>query len=281
MDRSQLKYLVKKHNINPRRQNGQNFLSNPGITKKLLESAELNSDDTVLEIGAGLGAVTAELATTAKKVIAVEMDRDFIPVLNNLKKANNNLEIINKNIFDINFVETGRDLSLQNGHFKLISNLPFNITSKVFRHFLEHGPQPSLISVIIQKEVAERITAKPGDMSILSASIQLFGEPKIEKIVKKSQFWPQPEVDCAILTVKNIKNPANISDISLFFRLLRIGFSSKRKKLASNIANGLKIDKEIATKKLKSIGLTENARAQELSMEKWVLAFDLFKSFMI
>lgn len=283
MEREQLKYLLKKYKLHPRRENGQNFLINPAVVKKLIQAADLNSDDVILEIGAGLGALTAELCKNAKTVIAVEQDRNFIPVLNKLKQANQNLEIINEDIFKINFVEIMSN-PLIGGTFiqyKIVANLPFNITSLVFRHFLENGPMPESMAVIIQKEVADRITAKPGQMSLLSVAVQLFGQPKIEKIVTKNNFYPQPEVDCAVLTLKNIKEPKNINDVKAFFGFLHIAFAAKRKKLANNLANGLKISKETVEKGVREVNLSENTRAQELSLKEWLKMFDHFKSFMI
>jgi 16S rRNA (adenine1518-N6/adenine1519-N6)-dimethyltransferase len=272
MDRKELNYLLKKYHLHPKRENSQNFLINPQTVKKLIESAEISKNDVVLEIGAGLGALTSELCLKAKRVIAVEIDKNFLPVLENLSKANKNLEIINQDIFKT---------KIKNEKYKIVSSLPYNITSLFFRHFLENEFRPELIAVIIQKEVAERIVARPGQMSLLALSVQLFGEPKIAKIVPKSDFWPKPEVESAILTVKNIKKPENIEDLRLFFRLLHIGFSAKRKKLSNNLQNGLKIEKKAIEEIIKKAKLNENCRAQELSLEQWLWIFDCTKKFML
>lgn len=279
MDLSQLKYLLNKYNLKPRRQNGQNFLISDKIVEKIIATANLTKKDTVLEIGAGFGAITSELCKQAGRVIAVEQDRDLMPILNKLALANKNLTIINADIFQA-------DLKiLKNKKFKIVANIPFNITSLVFRHFLEHGPRPQTISVLIQKEVAERIVADAGQHSLLSLSVQLFGIPKIEKLVKRSCFYPEPNVDCAVLSI-NVKNDHVITskgskDLKKFFRLLKIGFSAKRKKLANNIANGLTKDKENVENILKMAKISENTRAQELSIKKWLTIFDLVKQFMI
>lgn len=272
MDLKELNYLLKKYHLRPKRENSQNFLINPLTVKKLIESAEINNEDAVLEIGAGLGALTSELCLKAKKVIAVEIDKNFLPILSNLAKANKNLEIINQDIFKA---------KLKDQKYKIVSSLPYNITSLFFRHFLENEFRPELISVIIQKEVAERIIAKPGQHSLLSLSVQLFGEPKIIKIIPKKDFWPKPEVESAILVVKNIKNPENIDDLKIFFRLLHIGFSAKRKKLSNNLENGLKIDKKTVQLGFKELYLNENCRAQELSLQQWMRIFDYTKKFML
>lgn len=268
MDQSELKYLLNKYHLKPRRESGQNFLVNDLVVKDLIKAGELSKEDTVLEIGAGLGALTVELCAKAKRVVAVEQDRNFLPALKKLASANKNLEIINADIFKVDFAK----IKLKN--FKIISSLPYNITSLVFRHFLEYGPRPSLMAVIVQKEVAERICARPGEHTLLSLSVQLFGEPKIVKIISKNNFFPVPEVDSAILVVKNIKQPENIKDIKKFFRLLRVGFSQKRKKLSNNLQNGFKITKEESEKMLKLAKLNDNCRAQELSLAEWRLLFD-------
>jgi 16S rRNA (adenine1518-N6/adenine1519-N6)-dimethyltransferase len=238
------------------------------MVKKLIDSAELTKDDTVLEIGPGLGALTPDLCAQAKRVLAVELDRNFLPILKNLSGVNKNLEVINSDIFKVNFKEIGLN------NFKIVSSLPYNITSLVFRYFLETGPRPQLMAVIVQKEVAERICAKPGHHTLLSLSVQLFGEPKIAHIIPRDDFQPVPEVDSAILLIKNIKQPENIKDIKKFFQLLRVGFSAKRKKLSNNLQNGLKLDKKQVEKMLISAKLNSNCRAQELSLKDWILLFD-------
>lgn len=275
MDRQQLDYLLKKHHLQARRESSQNFLVNDQVVEKLIQSADVNDQNIVLEIGPGLGAVTAELCKIAKKVIAVEQDWNFLPVLNNLAKANKNLEIINQDIFKVDFN------FLKNKNFKIVTSLPFNITSIFFRYFLEHGPRPQVISAIIQKEVAERIIAQEGGHSLLSLSIQMFGEPKIEKIVSKNCFFPKPRVDCAILSLKNIGKPVEISDLKAFFRFLRVGFSAKRKKLSNNLENGLKISKPDMENVLVKLGLTPNARAQELTLKSWIGLFDHLRKYVL
>jgi len=283
MDRQQLDYLLKKHHLQARRESSQNFLVNDQVVAKLIKSADVNDQDIVLEIGPGLGAVTAELCKIAKKVIAVEQDWNFLPVLNNLAKANNNLEIINQDIFKVDFNNVGNAhvRSVRDKKFKIVTSLPFNITSIFFRYFLEHGPRPQVISAIIQKEVAERIIAQEGNHSLLSLSIQMFGEPKIEKIVSKNCFFPKPRVDCAILSLKNIGKPKEISDLKAFFRFLRVGFSAKRKKLSNNLENGLKISKKEVEETLEKIGLSLNSRAQELSLKSWIGMFDHLRKYVL
>lgn len=279
MDKSELNYLLKKYHLNPKRENGQNFLVNQNTVEELIKAADLKADDIVLEIGSGFGVVTSSLCQKVKKVIAVEIDAVFLPVLHNLASVNKNLEIINKDIFKVDLLKI-----INNQKFKIVSSLPYNITSLFFRNFLEHGPRPELISVIIQKEVAERITAKPGRHSLLSLSVQLFGEPKIMRIIPKSDFFPKPDVESAILQVKVGNSHArSVPDIDLkrFFKLLRVGFAAKRKKLSNNLANGLKIEKNVITIGFKKLGLSENCRAQELSLKQWLWIFDYTKKFML
>ncbi|MFH0819049.1 MAG: 16S rRNA (adenine(1518)-N(6)/adenine(1519)-N(6))-dimethyltransferase RsmA [Patescibacteria group bacterium] len=265
-----LKYLLNKYKIKPRRESGQNFLVNDQIAKKIITAAEVNKEDIILEIGSGLGAMTPYLCAVAKKVITVEQDRNFIPILNQLKPVCPNLEIINSDIFKVNLEKN----NILNGKFKIVANLPYNITSLIFRYFLEHGPRPSVMSVLVQKEVAERIVAKPGQLSKLAISVQLFGEPKIVQIVPKKDFFPEPKIDSAILLINNICLPSNIYDIKKFFRIINIGFSSKRKTLANNLSVGLKLDKKEAISLLQKSNINVNCRAQELSLEQWGIIVD-------
>lgn len=272
MNKSELLYLLKKHNIRPKRQAGQNFLINDQIIKKIIKNADLDKNDVVLEIGAGLGNLTLALAKNCKKVIAVEPDKEIFPVLEKLSKANKNIIPINQGIFNIDFLKIQE---IKSNNYKIISNLPYQITSHVFKHFLQHGPRPKSMTVMVQKEVGERICAQPGKHSLLSLGVQFYSDPKIAFFVPKNNFYPQPKVDSAVLCLKNIKPKYNI-DEKEFFRVLRIGFSAKRKKLVNNLENGLKLGKNNLILVFSQLKIHENTRPQDLSLKQWISLIDAF-----
>lgn len=254
--------LLKKYNLRPKKYMGQNFLIDKNVLDKILKNAELKPNDIVLEIGAGLGTLTIPLAKKVKKVIAIEKDKELARILKNELKNKNikNVKIIDGDILKL----TTNDLQLTT-NYKVVANLPYYITSPVIRKFLEEKNPPKLMVLTLQKEVAERICAKPPKMNILAISVQLYSIPKIVKIIKKEKFWPKPKVDGAIIKIKRKKKIPNI-DIELFFKIVKAGFSSPRKKLKNNLQKFLK-PKEI--KKIKSL-LDFNKRAEEIELSQWV-----------
>lgn len=269
MNQEELLYLLQKNNISLKKEFGQNFLINDDVTKKIVELADLNKDDTVLEIGAGLGNLTIELANKVKKVIAVEPDRTVFPVLENLTKIAKNIIPIQQGIFNIDFSR----LQLNDGTFKIVSNLPYQVTSHVFKQFLQHGPRPKSMTVMVQKEVAERICAKKRQHSLLSLSVQFYSDPEIVLNVPKTDFFPSPKVDSSVLMLAKIQPKYTLNEKE-FFRVLRVGFAAKRKKLGNNLENGLRLGKKSIFSIFKTLNISENARAQELDLKTWKLLFD-------
>ncbi len=178
------------------------------------------------------------------------------------------MEVVNEDILKLDFLPIIEKYSLGK-KYKVVSNIPYYITSPLIKLFLESENQPELIVFLAQKEVAERICAKAGDMSILALGAQIYGEPEIVGYVDKSSFYPEPKVDSAILKIKNIKRDFPESYYKNFFRIVKIGFSAKRKKLSNNLAGGLHIDKEEAKKILLASKINPNCRAQELDLESW------------
>jgi len=257
-----MKEILEKYGIKPSKRLGQNFLVDKSVLKKILEAAELSSKDVVLEIGPGLGILTVELAKRVKKVIAVEKDKKMCKVLLEMLDAGNvrNVKVVNKDILKI------PDYELRITDYKLIANLPYYITSPVIRKFLEANPPaggPKLMVLMVQKEVAQRICAKPGNMSILAVAVQFYAFPKIISYVSKKSFWPQPKVDSAVLKIVPRKSMLlSAPSRDKFFELVKTGFSSKRKMLKNN----LKIEENA----LKKIGLNPKARAENLSVEDWL-----------
>ncbi len=285
--------------IHPDKSRGQNFLKDKNILAKIIDAGELKSSDTVLEIGAGTGVLTAELAKQVKKVVSFEIDKKLIPVLQENLKDFDNVEIFNESILECHPRESG-DLGKSGSlwipacagmtdamltKYKLIANIPYNITSAILEKFLSVERPPELIVLLVQKEVAERVCANPGEMSILSVMAQYYGEPKIIACVPPSAFWPVPKVDSAILKIVINRHPELVSgshemlkqvqhDAVRFFSIVKAGFSQRRKMLKNNLrALG---DEKIIAAAMRKAGIGEKARAQELTVEQWV---DLAKKF--
>ncbi|MFH1225721.1 MAG: 16S rRNA (adenine(1518)-N(6)/adenine(1519)-N(6))-dimethyltransferase RsmA [bacterium] len=271
MSSYQIKQFCSLHHIKPRREQGQNFLIDKNILAKIVETAGLKKDDVVLEVGAGLGVLTKELASRAKKVIAIEQDKKLFAVLEKELAGFKNVELINQDVFKVDFTDL-KD-------FKIVSNLPYNITSLFLRHFLSQSAsrrtQPNEMVLLVQKEVAKRIIARPPQMSLLAVSVQYYGQPKIISMVKNNSFWPIPAVDSAILKISNIKkiNPSAGGEDKEFFKLVKIGFANKRKQLPNNLANGFGLTKPKSVDWLVKAGFNPKIRAQELSIDDWLTLF--------
>ena len=255
--------------IKPTRGAGQNFLIDSSILDDLLEAAEIKKSDCVLEIGSGFGALTIALAQKAKQVVAVEKDPRIFEALEKIVESYENVKLINDDILRLQTIH----YKLLTTRYKLVANLPYSITSAVLRKFTEEAPKPSVMVVMVQKEVAERICAMPGEMSLLSVAIQFYAKPEIVKIISREAFWPEPEVDSAIIKLKVhkvIKFIKSGVDEKKFFQIVHIGFSSRRKQLQNNLAAGLRITNEKAREILVQVGFDQKIRAQELSVEDWI-----------
>ncbi len=291
----QTKELCRLYDIKPARSKGQNFLIEEKIYDDIVDAADLKSDDVVLEVGPGLGFLTAKLAKKAKRVIAVELDNKLAEVLHiglmaqgiNPAKSSEvgilpeaklfdrvkNVEVINEDI--LQFINKP---SFAKGGYKIVANLPYNITSIFLRKFLsETENKPELTVLMLQKEVAERIIAKPGKLSLLAISVQCYAKPEIIQIVAKENFWPEPKVDSAVVKISLYPKPfLNKEKEKDFFQLVKFGFSAKRKMLKNNLAAGFKINQNEAENKITAAGFNPKIRAQELSVSDWLKLFKYF-----
>jgi 16S rRNA (adenine1518-N6/adenine1519-N6)-dimethyltransferase len=257
------KQLLGKYNLKPVHHRGQNFLIQNKILDKIIGVARLKKDDVVLEVGPGLGFLTEKLLPRVKKVVAVELDKNLIKILEEEFKEIKNLEVRSGNILKF----SAEELKLKK--YKVVANLPYNITSKFIRNFLEEDIKPEEMVLMIQREVAQRIVAKPGQMSMLSLSCQFYADCKVEFLVGKGNFLPAPKVDSAVIKLKIKKEIDGVDDRKLF-KIAKIGFSSKRKKLLGNLSKGLKLDKSELTDIFKKIEINSNTRAQELKIQDWI-----------
>jgi len=269
--------LLKKYQIRPQKHLGQNFLIDRGVARKIVEAAELNSQDIVLEIGPGIGTLTQELAKRAKKVMAVEKDRNMIAILGETLKHLRNVKLVQADIRRLPTVHTQQINSKIQipKQYKIVGNLPFYLTAPVIRQFLERTEarplyaRPKLMVLVVQKEVAQRICAQPPRMNLLAISVQIYAKPKIISYISRKSFWPQPEVDAAIIKLK-VKNQKLKVNKNLFFKIVRAGFSQPRKQLINNLSKGLKIDKKRVAEWLIKNGIQPSQRAETLGVDDWI-----------
>ncbi len=247
----------------PNKSLGQHWLHDRNILASIAESADLNSSDTVLEIGPGLGTLTSELLRRAKKVIAVEFDPNLASKLP-AQYPGKNLEVVNSDIleFDLSSLPTG---------YKVVANIPYYITGKIIQYLLTANNKPAVAVLLVQREVAERLASGPGQMSILSVSAQVYADVSLGILVGADYFTPPPKVDSQVVILKTRSNPF-LTDVSEadFFRMVKAGFSEKRKKLRSSLSGGLRMSKNDVEKLLASAGISPGCRAEELSLSDWV-----------
>lgn len=279
-----IKKLCQEYGLQPSRSNGQNFLIDKNILEKMVTAGEIKKDDMILEIGPGFGVLTQELLKCSGRLAAVEKDKrlaGFLAINNKQQVSSKKLEIIDEDILRFKI----DDLEFKN--FKIISNLPYQITSPVLWKFLhEEKNKPQMMVLMVQKEVGERICAKPGKMSILSVLCQLYADCAIVARVGRNCFWPVPEVDSLIIKLKT-KNDIfychrefmpgsqydnNIKDL---LKLVKIGFSAKRKMLKNNLAAGYQLATQKVAEALRKVGLDEKVRAQELGIEEWQKIYNI------
>lgn len=253
-----LRAALKIAGLKPNKDLGQHFLIDRAALDKIIEAADLSPGDTVLEIGPGVGTLTAELAEKAGRVIAIERDNRLAEILGRQFPG---AEIVEADFLDY-------DLSHLDS-YKVVANLPYYITSKIIQALLTAVRPPTSLIVLVQKEVAERIVARPGRMSVLAFSVQYYGRPKLVDIVSSSSFWPAPEVDSAILHVEIDPQPAFAADAKRLFKLVKAGFGERRKMLKNSLAGGLQVSPDVVSTWLATASISQTARAQELSLAQW------------
>lgn len=259
------KQLLEQHDITPKKSLGQNFLNDPNALEKIISIAELNPNDTVLEIGAGTGALTEKLAQHAKRVVAVEVDERLFPILGAQMRPYPHVELHLADILAVNLHQVMGD-----DPYVVVANVPYYITSAILRHLLETIHRPTKIIMTIQTEVAERVIAKPPDMSVLAVSVQFYGKPDIATRFNPAIFYPRPEVGSAVLRVITYDTPSvEIPSEALFFRMVRAGFGQKRKQLKNALAGNLAISSEQATQLCQSAGIDPMRRAETLTLDEW------------
>jgi len=259
--------LLDNFGVMPKKNLGQNFLHDPNALDKIIRTAELTPEDTVLEIGPGTGALTLRLADAARRVIAVELDDRLIPILMHQINDRENVTLVHADILSL-------DLSLHirpDEPYCVVANLPYYITSAILRYLLERPHKPTRLVVMVQQEVAQRMVAKPGEMSLLSVSVQYYGRPRIVMRLSPAAFWPRPDVVSTLVRIDTYGSspPVQVADEKTFFRVVRAGFSQKRKQLRNALGGGLGIGKKEAAALLTAAGIDPQRRAETLTLEEW------------
>jgi 16S rRNA (adenine1518-N6/adenine1519-N6)-dimethyltransferase len=264
--------LLRQWDIQPAKRLGQNFLVDQAALQRIVDGAEIDGQTVVLEIGAGLGALTEKLCRTAKRVVAVELDERLMPVLRENLGGADNVTLLQGDILEIDppalvLAESG---SGNGGSYVVVANLPYYITSAVLRHLLEASPRPERIVVTVQREVADRIVAKPGEMSLLSLSVQFYGRPRVLFRIKSGSFYPPPAVESAVVRI-DVRPASELDavDSASLFRVAQAGFSQRRKQLRNALAAGLRLPSAEVVARLDHVGVDATRRAQSLSLDEW------------
>lgn len=258
---------------------GQHFLIDEQSLLKIVDAAGIEKDDEILEIGAGTGSLTRLLADRAKFVLAVEKDKSLFPVLKeslgkslmahtHTPKSSANVKLAFEDIMAFNFRE------FLDSEYKVVANIPYYITGRILRMLLASENKPKKITMLVQKEVAERIVADPGEMSVISVSAQMYSEVKIISVVSRDKFYPPPKVDSAILNLDVFKQPRIDVDEKFFFRIVRSCFAGRRKQLRNTLKSSLGLEKDFLNSLEAATGIDLSMRPQNLSLEQWVKIYD-------
>ena len=270
--------IIRKHNFSIQKKYGQNFLIDEHVLNKIIAAAELTEDDYVIEIGPGIGTMTERMATECRHVTAIEIDKELIPILSETLSGFDNVDIINEDVLkvDLNKLIAERN---DNKPVKVVANLPYYITTPIIMSLLENKIPIDTITVMVQKEVADRMMVGPGtkDYGALSLAVQYYAKPYIVANVPMNCFIPRPNVASAVIRLTCHKEPpVTVKDEKLMFNLIRASFNQRRKTLINGISNfsGLSYTKEQVAMALNSIGLSENIRGEALDLEKFAKLSD-------
>ncbi|OQY48819.1 MAG: ribosomal RNA small subunit methyltransferase A [Anaerolineaceae bacterium 4572_78] len=264
--------LLKKYNIRPKKKWGQNFLADANHVQKIIDVADITSDDTILEIGAGLGTLTMPLTHHAKNVLALEVDPIMVNILQNELANISNFHLMQADILKVepsNLLQILiPDFSVADDYI-VVANLPYYITSAIIRRLQESNHPPKKMVITVQKEVAQRITARPNDMSLLAVSVQFYGKPTLCHTIPAQAFIPLPNVTSAVLGIERHAVLPITIESKLFFRVVKAGFSQKRKQLKNTLAGSFHVSSHEIANRMQSVGISPTRRPQTLSLEEW------------
>ena len=276
--------LLRHFDLKARKGLGQHFLIDRDVLGLITSAAELTPADVIMEIGPGLGVLTTELARQAGWVVAIELDSKLAAILEQTLAPFDNVTIVNEDILQVEPAallreqKTGFPPAINNPfNYKVVANLPYYITAHVLRHFLEASVKPQIMVVMVQKEVAEAIVAEPGQMSLLSISVQFYGKPQIISNVPAQCFYPAPEVDSAILRIDIYPQPVvAVTNKGSFFELVRAGFTASRKQIGNSLTQGLGLSKPEVVSLLGRAGIVPQRRAETLTLDEWAQLWQVF-----
>lgn len=265
-----ISHLMQKYSLKPRKGLGQNFLVDDSALLRIVESADLSPGTTVLEIGAGLGHLTRYLAVESNQVVAVELDPHLITALKEVVSPYEHVKVVQGDILKL----SPSDL-ISEKEYVIVANIPYYITSAIIRHLLTSEVKPLRMVLTMQYEVARRICAVSGDMSVLALSVLVFGEPYITSRIPAAAFYPPPKVDSASVRVDLYPRPVVAEeDLERFFKLVKAGFKHRRKTLRNSFSAGMGWKKERAETLLQDSGIDSGRRAQTLSISEWIRLID-------
>jgi len=264
--------ILRKYQLFPKKGLGQNFLVDATALERIIQAAEIPPGCTVLEVGPGLGSLTRYLALSADRVVAVELDSALIAVLEEVLQEMPNVEVVHGDILEL---DPARLIGMDG--YWVVANIPYYITSNLIRHLLEAPLKPKRIVLTVQREVAERITAGPGEMSLLALSVQVYGRPRVVTRIPAGAFYPPPNVESAVVRVDLYPQPViRVEQLDAFFRLARAGFGQKRKTLRNSLSAGLSQPAEQTVRLLQAAGIDPMRRAETLSIEEWKALTEAF-----
>jgi len=265
----QLKSLLQSKGLWAKKGLGQNFLIDEKVLDKIVEVAELSAKDQVIEVGPGTGFLTERLIEKAGQVMAVELDFNMVYLLKDRFDTAKNLKVIEGDILKLSVPEILKRVQNDSGHYKVVANIPYYITSPVIKHFLQAEKRPSLIILLVQKEVAEKICGRTGK-TVLTVETEVYGKPELILKVHSSAFYPAPKVDSAVLKIQIYDEPLiPFEQMDAFMRIVKFGYSQKRKKLSNSLSAGLRIENSKAREFIVEAGISAEVRAEELEVDDW------------
>ena len=266
------KFLMKKYNISANKDLGQNFLIDDNVIENIVEAAEINEKDFVIEIGPGLGTLTSRLVEKAGKVIAIELDKKMLQILNDRFALYNNFSLINQDVLKVDLNELIQKENAQNYTVKIVANLPYYITTPIIMKLLEEKLNIDSITVMVQKEVADRLTETPGgkNTGAITYCVYYYAQPQEVLTVPNTSFVPEPKVNSEVIKLNIRKEPPVVlKDEKMFFKVVKASFMQRRKTLLNGLANSGIVSKEKLKEILQELNLSDNIRGESLSIEKF------------
>ncbi|MEP7199082.1 MAG: 16S rRNA (adenine(1518)-N(6)/adenine(1519)-N(6))-dimethyltransferase RsmA [Chloroflexota bacterium] len=280
-----LRALLDAHGLRPKKSLGQNFLISESLLQSIVRAADMDPDDVVIEVGPGVGTLTYQLALTARRVVAVELDQHMVAILRDTLASCGNVTVLHQDILRLDIADaiaqiptnqptnqpptSNLQLPASTLQYKVVANLPYYITSAVIRKFLDSPHPPNVLVLMVQHEVAQRIMAAPGDMSLLAVSVQFYAQPSLVMKLPAGAFYPAPQVDSAVVRL-DVRAERPAVDVERFFRVAHAGFGQKRKQLRNSLAAGLGLSGAESEAWLRRADIDPQRRAQTLTIAEWV-----------